>query len=272
MNDLRERLTALAIGARNAIVGGNLSALSLAGNPYRFVGYTTEALFLLKSYAGSHGLPQRNIADVIDVPDHLPIELQVRTPVKTKGAWFGAVPSYTVDLISLCLLCRALKPRVVFEIGTLRGYTAAHFALNSPDDAKVYTLDMPHEGPPEPALRTTVVDRRHIKKHSGAAAYCFDGLAVRHKIETLFGDSATFDYSPYAGKVDLFFIDGAHSYEYVKSDTLKALACCRPGSVIAWHDFGRAGVNGVSKWLLEFAATHEVFCVPGGSLAFMVVK
>src|SRR3712207_5275930 len=51
--------------------------------------------------------------------------------------------SYTADLVSLCLICRILKPRTIFEIGTFRGYTALHFALNTPDDARVYTLDLP---------------------------------------------------------------------------------------------------------------------------------
>jgi hypothetical protein len=72
--------------------------------------------------------------------------------------------------------------------------------------------------------------------------------------------------------VDLFFIDGAHSYEYVRQDTLNALKCCRKGGVIAWHDFGRSGVNGVSRWICELAQEHKVYSVPGSSLAFMVVR
>jgi hypothetical protein len=88
----------------------------------------------------------------------------------------------------------------------------------------------------------------------------------------LFGDSASFDFSPFAGAVDLFFIDGAHSYEYVRSDTLRALQCVRPGGVIAWHDFGRTGVNGVSRWLLEMHSRQWPVCAaPGGSLAYMIV-
>lgn len=164
-----------------------------------------------------------------------------------------------------------LKPRQVFEIGTLTGYTAFHFALNSPDDAKIYTLDLPMGEKIAPQLKTTMVDGTHIESHLGQRQYAFDNTAVAEKITCLFGDSAAFDFSPFHNQIDLFFIDGAHSYEYVRSDTLNALRCCHPGSVIAWHDFGRVGVNGVSKWILEFARTHQVYCVPGSSLAFMRV-
>jgi predicted O-methyltransferase YrrM len=38
-------------------------------------------------------------------------------------ALFGDVPSATADLVSLCILARAAKPKVVFEIGTLAGST-----------------------------------------------------------------------------------------------------------------------------------------------------
>ena len=123
-----------------------------------------------------------------------------------------------------------------------------------------------------PALPTTIVDDRNIRDQRGVDRCFFDGTSVSGKIQRLFGDSATFDYASFEARVDLFFIDGAHSYEYVRSDTLNALRCCRPGSVIAWHDFGRFGVNGVTRWLRELSRSRAVYCVPGGSLAFMRIE
>jgi len=39
--------------------------------------------------------------------------------------------------------------------------------------------------------------------------------------------------------------------------------------VVAWHDYGRMGVNGVSKWLHEFRRQgRQIFRIPGGSLAY----
>src|SRR5262249_7472680 len=154
--------------------------------------------------------------------------------------------SYTADIVSLCLLSRQLTPKTIFEIGTLRGYTTYHLGLNSPADATIYTLDLPAEHS-SPKLETTLVDDWHIEASQRDRKYFFDGTPEAAKIAPLFGDSASFDFSPFHGKVDLFFIDGAHSYEYVRSDTLNAIQCCHPGSVIAWHDFGRTGVNGVSR-------------------------
>jgi len=256
----------------NLLVGGNLLSLSLWRDPRRMVGYAGECWFLLKTYADRRRVCQKNVFEVIaseGAPSSLDVKF-VPHPMG-QGAWFGAVPSYTVDIVSLCLLCSLLKPKVVFEVGTLDGYTSLHLAMNAGPEAHVYTLDLPMEGA-KTHLRNTWVDMRHIEQHERIRKYLFDGRPEMDNITCLFSDSATFDYQPYLGRVDLFFIDGAHSYEYVRSDTLNALRCCHTGSVIAWHDFGRTGVNGVSKWLVEFSRDHRVYSVPGGSLAFMVVE
>jgi hypothetical protein len=146
-----------------------------------------------------------------------------------------------------------------------------HLALNTPAAAKVYTLDLPKDTSTNPSLKTTLMDDSFIRHRYEAREYCFQGTSVEHKVHCLFGDSANFDFSGFEGAVDLFFIDGAHSYDYVRSDTFNALKCCHPGSVIAWHDFGHMGVNGVSKWLLELNRQLDIYSVPGGSLAFSVL-
>jgi predicted O-methyltransferase YrrM len=257
-----------AVAARNMILGANLASIPLWRNPRRFAGYASEMLFFHKTLTDSRGLPQKNVFEVLGEGDAV---CDIRLALAPdKEHWFHPVSSYAVDIISLCMLAQIVKPLVVFEIGTLRGYTALHFALNAPVDVRVYTLDLPRNGVQRPRLKTTYIDDHHIQ--SQERAYLFKGSAVEGKIQCLFGDSATFDFTPYDGKVDLFFIDGAHSYEYVRSDTLNALRCCHPGSVVAWHDFGRMGVNGVSKWLVEFSKDHQIYSVPGGSVAFMLVS
>jgi predicted O-methyltransferase YrrM len=116
------------------------------------------------------------------------------------------------------------------------------------------------------------MDESNIRASLGVRQYHFEDADVKNKITCLFGDSAEFDFSPFRRKADFFFIDGAHSYDYVKSDTFNALKCCHPGSVIAWHDYGRSGVNGVTKWLHELAKENKIYSIPGGSVAFMVVE
>jgi predicted O-methyltransferase YrrM len=185
--------------------------------------------------------------------------------------WLRPTGSYSTDLISLCQLCHCLRPKRIFEIGTLRGYTALHMAMNSGPDCKIHTLDLRKDenGKPNTKLRTTLMDDIHCQM--AVNQYYFSGTPYARSIEPLFGDSAVFDFSPYHGKIDLFFIDGAHSYDYVRSDSEKALKCVRSGGVIAWHDFGRVGLNEVSKYILELSRSIPIYSVPGGSLAFAVV-
>lgn len=58
-----------------------------------------------------------------------------------------------------------------------------------------------------------------------------------HRITQLYGDSAIFDFSPYAGSIDLIFVDGAHSFEYVMKDTASACRMLTDRGVILWHDY-----------------------------------
>ena len=59
------------------------------------------------------------------------------------GKWFWSRASYTADILNLRLICRLIRPRVVFEIRTLKGYTDFNFGQNTLDDAEIYTLDLP---------------------------------------------------------------------------------------------------------------------------------
>jgi hypothetical protein len=266
---LKQAIEIGGVAIRNVILGGNLISLSLARHPQRMIGYISESLFLYRALNSKRGIPQKNVFEVLPSNG---LENIVLGNLTSGGNWFWSQASYTADILNLCLICRLIRPRVVFEIGTLKGYTAFHFALNTPDDARVFTLDLPRDANVQPSLHTTLIDDLHTNSHSKIERYCFEHSDVATKITCLFGDSATFDFSPFFGKVDFFFVDGAHSYEYVRSDTLNAVKCCHPGSVIAWHDFGRVGVNGVSRWILELSKTQEIYSIPGGSLAFMVVR
>jgi len=267
-----QALTVASASAKNLLLGLNIQSLRLARSPRRMVEYTSEALFLYDALCGSRRLDQRNPHTVLAGRNVETIRLGNLNNPEAPGCWLeSTVASYTADIVNLCLVTEIIQPKVVFEIGTMHGYTAYHFALNSPADARVFTLDLPRSNA-RPILGTSFIDELHIARHQQEAVYCFEGTPEAAKIEPLFGDSASFDFAPYEGLVDLFFIDGAHSYEYVRSDTLNALRCCHEGSVILWHDYGRRGTNRVSKWLNEMSRTERLHSVPGGSLAFMAVS
>jgi hypothetical protein len=246
---------------RNMILGGSLESLFALRDPRRAAYYVGECRFLYKCIFPKDGFVQKPVWEVFGA-DQVPVVLYGGVT----GEWFHAVASYTADLVSMCMLCQILKPKTILEIGTLGGASALHWAGNAPD-ADIYTLDLPPDA--VPSLVVTEMDRHIVSDHKETRRMAFEGKPEASRIHCLYGDSATFDFSPFVGKIDLLFIDGAHSYDYVRNDTLRASRCCKPGSVIAWHDYGRVGFNGVSKWLHEFARQgRTIYRVPGGSLAY----
>ena len=265
----KQILEAALVGSRNLLAGTSLASLSLVGSPRRMIQYVADSLFLHRAMSGRRRVPQKNVVDVLSSGGTQSVRLGA---LHTDQAWFWPQALYTQDIVSLCLICQIVQPRLVFEIGTFRGYTAYHFALNTPDEARIVTLDLPRAPGVRANLPVTIVDRLHMRERAKTDPCCFDGAPEATKITRLEGDSATFDFAPYRGEVDFFFIDGAHSYDYARSDTLNAIACCHSGSVVAWHDYGKASLPGLGRWLDGCAKRWPVYSIPGGSVAFMVVE
>ena len=165
----------------------------------------------------------------------------------------------------LAALCRALPARTFFEIGTNRGRTAWTVARNNPG-LQVLTLDLPDQD----SVTGVTFDLNDsdrdffVEKWDRGEAYL--GTPEEERITTLLGDSATFDFSPFAGAVDLVFVDGAHSYDYVKNDTERALEMLTPGGIIAWDDY--PAIPGVYGYLNEIASTlkHPLYHIFGTRL------
>ena len=91
----------------------------------------------------------------------------------------------------------------------------------------------------------------------------------------LYGDSASFDFSPYEGSIDLVFVDGSHAFNYVKSDAEVALRLIRKsGGLILFHDYDAAW-DGVTRALNELAVSHSAMTglrhLTGTSLAYLTV-
>jgi hypothetical protein len=152
-----------------------------------------------------------------------------------------------LELLILARLVAARQPDAVFEIGTFDGRTTLNLAANT--RGHVFTLDLP----------AAQVDATHLPLHRGDASYIskaasgerFAGRREAERITQVFGDSATLDFSPWQGRIDFVFIDGAHSRDYVLSDTQRALRLLRPaGGVIVWHDY--------DSWDGVTLALHEI--------------
>lgn len=155
------------------------------------------------------------------------------------------------ELIAICRIVRATGPRASFEFGTFDGRTTLNIAANSDEGTVVYTLDLPIGALPRTALALDPSEIGYTDKP--APGVRFQSAATPARIIQLYGDSARFDFSPYAGTIEFIFIDASHAYEYVLRDSESAMLLLGPkGGVILWHDYGSwDGVTGALDHLRD---------------------
>jgi len=196
-------------------------------------------------------IPKAKLSEVIDV--QLPVQV-----IEIEGVYGNTSLS---ELSIVNLFVKMSKPNSIFEIGTFDGRTTLNLAINSPPDAKVYTIDLPKDSAISTALPVTPRDKVCIHRNVTGARYRNKDENVfpeKDKIIQLYGDTATFDFTPYFNKMDMIFIDGAHSYEYVLNDSKIALKLLKNGKgVIIWHDYD--GWDGVTKALNELRSQNPEF-------------
>jgi hypothetical protein len=185
-------------------------------------------------------LPRINIQQFLG---HSPA-IRILEPIHFKG---------DTSLLELCYINQIVKryaPKHLFEMGTFDGRTTLNLAANSPDDAVVYTLDLPRKEMNRTALKLD--DRDVVLVDKELSGNRFRSAPESKKIVQLFGDTATFDFGPYENSMDFVFIDASHAYDYVLNDTRIALKLLRKGKgILVWHDYGHA-FEGVTKALNEF--------------------
>jgi len=170
------------------------------------------------------------------------------------------------QLACLALITKCLQPRAIFEIGTYRGRTALNFALNSPKDCTIHTLDLPPGMRLGDDLRQNSADRDLIRASSPGA--CYEGKDVAYKIEQLYGDSKTFDFAPYRRSVDIVYVDAAHDYEAVCSDSENALAMVRANGCVIWDEFANYGeYNDVTRGIQDVVGVENIVHVENTQLA-----
>jgi hypothetical protein len=167
---------------------------------------------------------------------------------------FGHITEF--ELKVLCNVVKLYQPKTLFEIGTFEGRTTLNMALNTAEDARIYTLDLPSSELDSTQMEIEAAEVAYVKKTVSGARFL--NHPVRTKIKQLLGDSATFDYTPYRDQMDFVFVDGSHAYDYVLSDTRKAIDLIKPtGGVILWHDY--TNWLGVQQGLNELYRQNPVF-------------
>ena len=174
----------------------------------------------------------------------------------------------TSDLEAWILAVLSKRARVMFEFGTASGRTAYLWARNSPPDAKVVTLTLSandiavyrrESGDADTDVRTALDESKF-------SSFYYSGTPAASKVTQLYGDSKTFDETPWVGRCDLVFVDGSHALSYVQSDSRKALRLTKSGGLVLWHDYRGPTLRGVYDGLNALASEIPLVHIKGTSL------
>jgi predicted O-methyltransferase YrrM len=164
-----------------------------------------------------------------------PVDEQVQLPI---GIHTGG-GTRLEELVTLAMVTRVLRPRKIFEIGTYMGRTTSVLRLNAEPRARVVTLDLPEGVDEQAAAGTLATDVQLIRQRRVGAL--LHQLGIAERCDQLRCDSMLFDPSPHRGTVELGFIDGAHSKQYVENDTAKMAVMMAERGLVFWHDYGGKG-------------------------------
>jgi hypothetical protein len=151
----------------------------------------------------------------------------------------------TLEQLLILSLAKQRDCKRVFEIGTFDGKTTANLAANL-CSADIFTIDLPADQACTTALPIGKHDMAHIIKKKIGEKY-----GNSQRIVQLYGDTASFDFSPWYGNCDFVFVDACHEYEYVLNDSNIALKLLAANGVILWHDYG--------SWVGVTQALNELF-------------
>lgn len=133
--------------------------------------------------------------------------------------------SRVIDIALIKGLARRFNNQCEYlEIGSWRGESLLNIAPLCKD---VVSLSLSAE-----EMREMGFDERFI---------LVDGYFIKDtpNIRRIGHNSLTFDFSSLGKKFDLIFVDGDHTYDAVKSDTINAFKMLKDdNSIIVWHDCG----------------------------------
>lgn len=185
--------------------------------------------------SASPGHPS-GIHDYFTIPEvHLPELIRQFVPIELDGGddfVDGSLP--WVDLTALLAIVCDRKPRSLLEIGTFCGCTTRILAQAMPESV-IHTVDLPESFDPGEDTATIPKDDYHLIESRMVGKAFRNDPSIRNVVQH-YGDTLTWDFTQ-ATDATLYFIDGSHTYEYVRSDTEKCLAACRGRqATLLWHD------------------------------------
>jgi predicted O-methyltransferase YrrM len=132
----------------------------------------------------------------------------------------GSLPT---DIILLTTICKQINDCSYFEIGTWRGESVVNVSENAKE---CYTLNL---------SRQQIIELGLSEKYADLHGFFSKG---KKNITHLFGNSLTYDFEKLNKKFDVIFIDGNHTYDFVKNDTEKVFKhLIHENSIVLWHDY-----------------------------------
>ena len=153
-----------------------------------------------------------------------------------------------LDSVVFTAIVKARQPQTCFEIGTGFGRSSSLMSTNTPESTVIWTLNWMYPENPD-------------------IGRIFKGQPEQEKIQQLGGDSRKFDFSGWHGKIDLVFIDGDHTFDYVRADTENAFQLLRRGGCILWHDVSPAFPD-VAQALQSSSRGDEIYHISNTQYAF----
>ena len=147
--------------------------------------------------------------------------------ISCKELTFIGGGSGVLDYAFLSTVAKVSNAKEYLEIGTYIGESINVLAENCD---KLYSVTAPVGSP--------MSGREWFKLHE-MPDYS-ERLTYNKKIVHYFCDSKQFDFSKHADTVDLYFIDGDHSYNGVYWDTKNVFQNKKEDAVVVWHDFRKS--------------------------------
>ena len=194
----------------------------------------------------------------------------------------GSPSIFEVSMISL--IVKLLIPHKIVEIGTYTGYTTAILAKNSDDKAIIVSVDLPSGNyldqdksiSNDALLNNWMINDNFLRqRQSDAGEFYINGLPSRYtdKIRLIKADSTNLAPEDIArlAQAELFFIDGGHSFETVRSDTSLALASITSSGIVLWHDYSSIIHSEVTQYIdKSLSSEHKILHIRGTSLALLI--
>ena len=163
-----------------------------------------------------------------------------------------ALPNQTynvteLELLAISALVKQRQARVALEFGTADGRTTLNIAVNAAPGGTVFTLNLPLQQATNAtggATDHTVWQDNVGHTQDVPIGFHFQNRATPASIVQLWGNSQSFDFTPYLGRCEIVFVDGDHFEPGVSIDCETALTLAdRRDSVVLCHDALRYDVQ-----------------------------